>query len=466
MLFPTLAFALFFLLLYPLSWRLAGRDGWRKGGLVAASYLFYGAWDAWFCLLLAGSTLLNHAAAWAIYRQSDPRRRKWTLGGAVAANLAILGYFKYADFFLGSLNELLWGLGLGREIPLLGVIVPVGVSFFTFHGISTLVDLYRGHLAKPAPLLDMLLYISFFPQLVAGPIVRAAHFLPQLQRAPDPRAIPASRALLLIALGLFKKVVIANELGTRLADVTFRDPSLYGALDLWLGLWAYAVQIYCDFSAYSDIAIGIAGLLGYYFPRNFDQPYRSAGPSEFWKRWHISLSSWLRDYLYIPLGGNRGGTWRHYRNLLLTMILGGLWHGANWTFLIWGTIHGLALVGEQALGLRRPWVGWRRALAVLVTFHLVCLAWVFFRSPDLATALAYLAGLVRPGAASLADPFLLALLGLGLIGQFLPPRMMNDLEIRISRWPWALQGLCFGMIVWLIDLLGPRGVAPFIYFQF
>jgi D-alanyl-lipoteichoic acid acyltransferase DltB (MBOAT superfamily) len=278
-----------------------------------------------------------------------------------------------------------------------------------------------------------------------------------------------SMALLLILWGLFKKAIVANYLATDLVDPAFLAPSEYGALDLLLAIYAYAVQIYCDFSAYSDIAIGVAALLGYHFMRNFDQPYRAQSLQEFWRRWHISLSSWLRDYLYIPLGGNRKGKVRTYVNLMITMLLGGIWHGAHWKFVLWGALHGGGLAVERALGLgERPRsTRWGRILATLVIFHFVCFAWIFFRASSMENALAVLSGLARWGEPLLlAKPYLLALITLGIAINFTPRTLLDRLEIKFQRWPLVLQGIAAGLVVVLIETMGGDGVAPFIYFQF
>src|SRR5215211_955575 len=358
MLFPTSGFLLFFLAVAAAMAVLDTRFAAKKAVLVLASYYFYAQWDWRFCLLLASSSALSFAAGWLIAATADRARQRLILGVAVALHLGLLGIFKYFDFFVGSANELAQMLGLQHELPFLEILLPVGISFFTFHGISYVTDVYRGEVAVCRNPLDMALYMSFFPQLVAGPIVRAAYFLPQLAR-PSSEPIPIAPALLLILIGLFKKIIIANYLATGLVDPVFAAPTSYGGPDLLLGVYAYAVQIYCDFSAYSDIAIALAALLGFRFPANFNQPYRAERLREFWQRWHISLSSWLRDYLYKPLGGNRHGRLQTYRNLLLTMLLGGIWHGAAWKFVMWGALHGGGLALERIL---EPWwIGQRPA---------------------------------------------------------------------------------------------------------
>ncbi|MBB6250610.1 MBOAT family O-acyltransferase [Nitrospirillum iridis] len=477
MLFPTLNFGLFFLIVFALAWALVRWPRARVALLSAASYVFYGWWDWRYLFLLAGSTLFNYAAGHVILRQSTPRGAKLAVSLAVAVNLGLLGFFKYADFASHAANDTLTLLGLPVRVGFLDMVVPVGISFFTFHGISYLVDLYRGTLKRPAGLMQLVLYISFFPQLVAGPIVRASHFLPQIGERPEPDDIRATRAYLLILGGLFKKVVVANYLATDLVDAVFMDPDRYGALDLLLATYGYALQIYCDFSAYTDIAIGLAALLGFRFPQNFNQPYRSASLREFWRRWHISLSSWLRDYLYIPLGGNRGGTWNHCRNLMITMLLGGLWHGANWTFVIWGALHGGMLVAEHLVNKVRAltmgeweapaFKGWRRGLAIAATFHFVCFTWIFFRAPTLDLAGRFLAGFGRWTMPPTAiTPLAATLIAGALASQFLPADRLARIEEAVRRLPLAAWGAAVGLAVVLIQACAPDGVAPFIYFQF
>src|SRR6266446_412031 len=373
MLFPTLGFLLFFLVVAAAMTALGTRFAAKKAVLVVASYYFYAQWDWRFCFLLAGSSIVSYLAGRLIGATAERRHQRIILGIAVALHLGLLGVFKYLDFFVLSANNLARLLGLEHELPFIEILLPVGISFFTFHGISYITDVYRGDVAVCRQPIDMLLYMSFFPQLVAGPIVRAAYFLPQLE-VPTTEKIPIATALVLILGGLFKKVVIASYLASELVDPVFAAPTSYGAPDLLLAVYGYAVQIYCDFSAYSDMAIGLAALLGFRFPPNFAQPYRSQRLREFWQRWNISLSFWLRDYLYKPLGGNRCGRIKTYRNLLLTMLLGGLWHGAAWKFIAWGALHGGGLAVERML---EPWLGrWSRspagrAVATVVVFHFV-----------------------------------------------------------------------------------------------
>ena len=470
MLFPTFDFLLFFLVVAAAMVALEERFAAKKLFLVAASYFFYAQWNARFCLLLAVSSAITYIAGRRIGDSDDSRRRRAWLIAAVTAHLSLLGVFKYYDFFVTSANELAHLLGLQHELPFFEIILPVGISFFTFHGISYVTDVYRGDVAVCRRPVDMLLYMSFFPQLVAGPIVRASYFLPQLA-GPAREPIPLAAAFSLILGGLFKKVVIANCLSTGLVDPVFAAPTSYGGPDLVLAAYAYAVQIYCDFSAYSDMAIGIAALLGFRFPPNFAQPYRAQRLREFWQRWHISLSSWLRDYLYKPLGGNRNGRLKTYRNLLLTMLLGGIWHGAGWKFVMWGGLHGGGLCVERLL---EPLIGWRpssragQVAATLIVFHFVCLGWIFFRAEDFEVAWLYLGGIGSGWAAGLqqAQPFTVALILLGLVGQFTPSGLLERMANMLGRLPAWGQGSLAGLAVAAINAVGPAGVAPFIYFRF
>jgi len=470
MLFPTSGFLLFFLAVAAAMAMLEHRFTAKKAMLVAASYFFYAQWDWRFCFLLALSTAISYGGGLLIGATADEARRRLVLGGTVVLHLGILGIFKYLDFLVLSANELARLLALQHEVPFLEILLPVGISFFTFHGISYVTDVYRGDVGVCRSPVDMALYMSFFPQLVAGPIVRAAYFLPQLAR-PSTEPIAIAPALLLILGGLFKKVVVANYLATGLVDPVFAAPTSYGGPDLLLATYGYAVQIYCDFSAYTDMAIALAALCGFRFPINFNQPYRAQRLREFWQRWHISLSSWLRDYLYKPLGGNRHGRLATYRNLLITMLLGGIWHGAAWKFVMWGALHGGGLVVERLL---EPWIGRRasspaaKVIATLAVFHFVCLAWIFFRAEDFELARLYIAGLGSGWRAGLqqAGPAMVALIALGLGMQFTPPDLFDRAAAALERAPvWSL-GAAAGIVVAAINALGPDGIAPFIYFRF
>lgn len=468
MLFPTLAFGVFFLFVYFTSWSLDRENGRRKLFLLLASWFFYAQWDWRFVGLLILSATLNWGVAAAIARSDDDRRRKWLVGLGVAFNLLVLGFFKYYGFFIEQAGELLSQVGWGRDLPLLQVILPVGISFFTFQGISYVVDVHRRKTPVARSLLDVMLLMSFFPHLVAGPIVRASDLLPQFDRTPRLTREMATHGILLIVWGLFKKTVIASELSVHLVDPVFFDPTAYGSLDMIAAVYGYAVQIYCDFSAYSDMAIGIAALLGYSFPRNFDQPYRAGSMQSFWRRWHISLSSWLRDYLYVPLGGGRKGLVSSSLNVFITMVLGGLWHGAAWTFLAWGALHGgvqvVERIGRAAFGDRRVI---HPVLGVLITFHIVCLGWILFRAENFELAMQVLIGLGRWWQPMvMVTPMLLTLIVGGLAMHWLPPRAIEGMAGRLKTAPSLTLALLLGVAFLLVEAVRPDGVAPFIYFQF
>ena len=466
MLFPTIEFAIFFPIVLGLSWLLMPRQPLWKPFIVVASYVFYAAADPRFCLLLGGITVGNQIAAQLIRATSNEQRAKWICGIAVALDLLVLGVFKYYAFFVTDVSDVLDSIALGMPLPLLTIALPIGVSFFTFQAITYVVDVKRGD-AEPASLLDAAIYLSFFPHLVAGPIVRASEFLPQLRTPRDPHRVAVGAGLLLIGLGLVKKVLIADMLAREIVDPVFGVPEAYFAPDALLATLAYATQIYCDFSGYTDIAIGLALLLGFVFPQNFRSPYRATGFRDFWRRWHMTLSRFLRDYLYIPLGGSRGQTrWFTYRNLMITMVLGGLWHGAAWTFVLWGAFHGAMLVSEHALdgrlGRHTPvWLRW------LGTFALVCFGWILFRSPDLDVFWAFLGQFVDWGPATLwSVPVVLAVaVVIGL--QLLPPRPLELLQLRIERLRPIALAVALAAVILVVGATVPsQGVPPFIYFQF
>jgi len=467
MLFPTLTFGLFFLLVYALAWGLKASNEWRKIALLLASWFFYAGWDPRFVALLIASGLLNWGAARLIAAEGRAKARKAWLAVGIAINLTILGFFKYYGFFMEQLEQALHALDWQRDLAIMQVILPVGISFFTFQGMSYVIDVYRRK-AEPASLLDMTLLMSFFPHLVAGPIVRASHLIPQFQRVPELSRGMAATGLSLIVWGLFKKAVIASELATGLVDPVFADPSAFSGIDLAAAAYGYAVQIYCDFSAYSDMAIGLAALLGYRFPHNFNQPYRAASLQDFWRRWHISLSSWLRDYLYVSLGGSRHGLVRLCLALMATMLLGGLWHGASWNFVIWGALHGGVLAGERLWREFRPkpWLPLPHWVRVAATFHIVLLGWIFFRAESFADALAFLGGLGASGAPALLTPLLLALIVLGMSFHHFPPFTIQRVAIRVRAMPALPVGLAAGFLILIVDAMRPEGVAPFIYYQF
>jgi len=475
MLFPTTDFAIFFCLVFLGHWWLNHNARLWKFFMIGASYVFYGWWNWRYVFLLAAVSLITQIAAIAVSHQQQPRRRMMVMGLGVAATIAPLVYFKYYGFFTVNVTNAATSLGLSFAPPLLQVVLPVGVSFYTFMAISYVVDIYRGDF-ELAGWTDLFLYLSFFPHLVAGPIVRPNELIPQLDIRRDPRHIDVVGASWLILGGLFKKVVIANYLAAAIVDPVFGDPARHSSPEAILGIVAYAVQIYCDFSGYTDIAIGVAKLLGFRFPQNFDRPYSARSVQEFWRRWHMTLSRWLRDYLYIPLGGNRRGTVRTYINLMITMLLGGLWHGAAWHFVAWGGLHGLYLAAGHWKQSRRDagtlaeppdtvLVHWLQRLA---TFTLVCIAWTLFRADSVATALTLLGRTVTAwGEPSplITVPVVLAI-GVGLATQFLPHRPAERLKAALSQLRPVPLGISIAVVLFVISTLGPRGVAPFIYFQF
>ena len=473
MLFPTGIFVAFFVLVFAVSWALASRPLAWKGFIVAAGYFFYTFWGWEYALLLAGYTLVNYLLGWAL--ASVHRRRGRLLALAVIVDLAPLVVFKYYSFFAFNLSELAGWSGLGSALPLLQLVVPVGISFTTFRGVGYLVDVYRRD-AEKASLLDLAVFMSFFPYLAAGPITRTSELLPQLTARAVPRKIDASRGLYLIALGLAKKVVIGDFLARNLVDGVFAAPGGYSSLDVVLGIHAYAVQIYCDFSGYTDMAIGIALLLGIVLPVNFDRPYTAASLREFWRRWHMTLSRWLRDYLYIPMGGSRGSAFATYRNVIITMILAGLWHGAGWTFLVWGLLHGVAQAVEHAARARRKKkglepvtpTGWGLAVRRIVTLEYVCLAWIFFRADSIGSAGRVIARTFTAWDVVPSVSWLVVLaIVVGIAFQYLPARVTDWTQGFVSHRPPVVQGLAFGLVLFaIVGLLGAEGVTNFIYIGF
>ena len=468
MLFPTVAFAVFFAVVLPAHWLLRAFPRLWSVGLVVASLVFYGWWDWAYVPLLVGSIVVNDLLGRGIHRartHGAALGHRFLVAAGVVGNLLLLAWFKYAGFFAYNVWNPLPGPDVGGD-GLAAIVLPVGISFFTFQAISYVIDVGRGE-EPAANLLEFAVYLSFFPQLVAGPIVRASELLPQLRQRLDPRYVLVGPGLWLIGAGLFKKVVIASFLADQIVDPVFAVPEAHSGWEVFWGVLGYAVQIYADFSGYTDIAIGVALLLGFRFPQNFDAPYTAASLQDFWRRWHMTLSRWLRDYLYIPLGGNRGGEVATYRNLFLTMVLGGLWHGAAWTFVIWGAIHGTVLGIERRFGTgRASW--WSRGR----TFGIVCVAWVFFRATDVERAVAVLRQVVTGGlehahpGATLVHP-LVPVVVVGMIAlQFVPWATVQRAQHWVAARPLALQGAAAGAALMVIDALGPEGIAPFIYFRF
>jgi alginate O-acetyltransferase complex protein AlgI len=469
--FNSVQYAVFFAVFLVVYWRMGRKP--QNVLLLAASYVFYAAFDYRFLGLLVLSTGLDYYFGLAVDRPGDDRLRRRWLYASLAVNLGILGIFKYYDFFADSASRMLQRAGLDVHPPLLRILLPVGISFYTFHGISYVFDIYRRHIQPTRSLLDYSVFVAFFPQLVAGPIGRAHLQLPQFGRdrkRPDRDRV--EEALALILTGLFKKVVIADGV-SGIVTAGFASPADAGALTLLAAAWGFALQIYGDFSGYTDIARGSAWLLGIDLPENFRQPYLSRSITEFWRRWHISLSNWLRDYLYIPLGGNRGSDLATYRNLILTMLLGGLWHGASWTFVVWGGLHGALLAGDRLRGrdrddAERP-LRWRRDWwRVLVTANLAAALFVIFRATTLGEAIDVFGGIITGRGGWTVEVNTVLVLGTAALAT-----LVLDLAFRRSmgQVPLAgarpeLVGVMAGLLLVLLLVFSGGTPLPFIYFQF
>ncbi|MDH5680723.1 MAG: MBOAT family protein [Spirochaetota bacterium] len=497
MLFPTLDFAVFFIILVlAISWLLRPHEIPWKLFLLASSYFFYGSWDARFLILIIFVTLINYVMAIQISRSDKQSHRNLFLFLALAASLGVLGFFKYYNFFREPLNFLASKVSTGFEIPIIEIILPVGISFFTFQAMSYTIDVFRKQIEvdmSPVGMLDFFVYIAFFPQLVAGPIVRARTFIPQLRDRLVKTVGDNHLALSLILGGLFKKVVLSSYLQNHIVDKVLQTPLNYSPLEILLAIYAFSVQIYCDFSGYSDIAIGVALLMGFRFPDNFNSPYRAVSITDFWRRWHITLSTWLRDYLYIPLGGNRRGRARTYINLMLTMLLGGLWHGASLSFVVWGGLHGLALAvhkfwtdfkEKRNINFSDSWFysGISRFISIIITFHFVSFLWVFFYHKDFSNAIAVFEGLVSFEKVTPAIELYIVIaiafgLSLHFIGDAISRLYMKIQQFFTTGFPFSLHSLTRYLggsfqvlhntiIMIVIIKMSPDIVPPFIYFQF
>ena len=469
MLFPTITFAIFLTIVLFVHTVLLKRPTLWKICMLLASYIFYSWWDWRFLTLIWTSTLVDFWAGNRIENSESIKKKRLYLLLSICTNLGILAYFKYAGFFVDSFVDVMSSLGFDLSVEPLRIILPVGISFYTFQTMSYSIDIYRNNLKPTKSLLDFALFVGFFPQLVAGPIVRAKDFLQQLS-TNNREPIQMGRATKLILGGLFKKIVIADLLATEIVDGVFRNPEGSTGLETLIGIYGYALQIYGDFSGYSDIAIGIALLLGFQFSDNFNQPYRALSLQDFWRRWHISLSSWLRDYLYIGLGGNRKGRLKTYRNLIITMFLGGLWHGAAWTFVAWGLLHGGGLAVERVIDQKSAAKETKklgRFLRGFFTFHLVCAGWVFFRSVDLDRAFEVFAALGNSWTSAPSLNWGIAsVLLIGVVIQTCKVGTFDRFWDHFTTLPAIVQGISVAVAVVGMDLLGPDGVAPFIYFQF
>jgi alginate O-acetyltransferase complex protein AlgI len=505
MLFVEFRFFVFFLVVFAVHWTLRSHTA-RKAWLLGCSHLFYacffigdpvafaanlraGAWEKlpvgwWFPAVLVASTCMDYAVGLGIgAAKSDARRRVWLLL-SLAANLGVLGFFKYYNFFVASAGDFLRWFGLAADDWTLRIFLPYGISFYTFQSMSYSIDVYRRRLAPVRSFLDLAFFIAFFPQLVAGPIVRAMTFLPQVFEKRRWADVDVRGCLVLFFVGFVKKACVSEAVAP-VADEYFAAPQEFSVFGAWIGVLFYAVQIYCDFSGYSDMAIASARLLGYELTLNFSFPYFAAHITEFWRRWHISLSTWLRDYLYIPLGGNRGTTWFTYRNLMLTMLLGGLWHGASWNFVIWGGLHGAALIAHREWSrlTDRAGAGFRVAMAWIgpaLCFYWVCITWVFFRAAPIVdektkrvamtgfesagTVLRSFVFFQPQGARTFSVACLWLFAGLALVHWLCSRGWLSTWWRRLPGWAFAaLLGAGVALALFFIP---PAQYKPFIYFQF
>jgi alginate O-acetyltransferase complex protein AlgI len=471
MVFNTLTFAVFFgivLALHslPLGWTT------RKVNLLLASYLFYAAWNPPFIILLWISTVVDWFAAQALVHAEGPAKRRAWMMLSVVANLGMLLYFKYGTFLLHNFSALMAGLGIDYHPPALDIVLPIGISFYTFATMSYTLDVYLRRATPARSFLDYALFVTFFPHLVAGPIMRPTELVPQFEQERRATANQLRFGLALMTLGLFQKVVLADTLLSNAVERVYDAGHVPGALDAWAGTLAFSGQIFCDFAGYSTTAIGAALCLGFAMSDNFRFPYAAVGFSDFWRRWHITLSSWLRDYLYIPLGGNRHGPAHTHFALMATMLLGGLWHGANWTFVAWGGLHGLYLSAERAL--RNCFAGYRPGPAAtialgLLTWMLVNVTWVFFRAKDFGAAWQMLRGMSGQNgtAKPILDTMFLVVVALVVAGIVISHWLMRKqtLESMLTRAHPTLVAMMWGTMIFAIIISQGTGNA-FIYFQF
>lgn len=474
MLFNSPTFGIFLLIVFSIYWLLQGWLRWQNAFLLAAGCVFYGWWDWRFLGLLAVSTMTDFFVGRAVFDTPDKRVKKSWVALGMTVNLVILGFFKYYNFFVDTAGGLLAALGFDPHLPTLRIVLPVGLSFYTFQSMSYTLDVYRGKFEPTRDLIGFLAFVSFFPQMVAGPIERAGHMLPQFLNPRRFDSVLARDGLRQILWGLFKKIVVADNLAGPV-DVAFSNPEAMASVTLWIGAFFFAMQIYCDFSGYSDIALGLGRLFGFELMRNFRTPYFALTLPEFWQRWHISLSTWFRDYLFIPLGGGRVSTARWCFNILVTFGVSGLWHGANWTFIVWGLMHGAFYLADTAtFGRGDTWAQERAsrparfafgALRYVVTLAVVLAAWVFFRAESMTNALAYLKGMFVSTGTNVqffgaAPRFPLIMLA----AEWLTRHRTHALAI--AGWPRVIRWAVYYGIVFYIFKYGNFQYVPFIYFQF
>lgn len=473
--FTTLPFATLLLVVVTAAWSVRRHRVARNTVLLVASAWFYATWSPRLLVLLWVACVLGFVGGEAVVRARGWRRTA-ALWATNTAFLCLLGAFKYYDFFRVNLAQVAGALGLSAHLPLLDFVLPAGISFYTFQGMAYVIDLHRGRGHRAKSFLDFALFQSFFPQLVAGPICRSHELLPQIE-AGAPEGVPdLSRAVSLLASGVFKKVVVATWLQTHLVDSAFAAPENHSSVELLLALYAYSMQVYADFSGYTDIALGAGLLLGFRLPENFARPYAATSIGEYWRRWHMTFSRWLRDYIYFPLGGSHVPRPRAYFNLFLTFLLGGLWHGARWGFLVWGAIHGIALVVQKATrDLRRdrggdpdaPWPVPLVFLSWLVTFHVCVFARLFFRAGDLEPAGRYLEGLVALTVRGLGiDPMVVVLCAAVMAMNLFGHRMREGFISLHERVPAFGRPAVWMAVAAAVLALQPGGVPPYIYLRF
>jgi alginate O-acetyltransferase complex protein AlgI len=437
--------------------------------IIAFSYYFYYKSSGSYVLLLLLSTMVNFYLAILMNEKEKPSARKYILILALVFNIGMLGYFKYTNFLIDIFNKLSYS-----HFDFTNIFLPIGISFFTFQILSYIIEIYRGNLKPLTNFGEFAFFVSFFPTILAGPIVRPKVLIPQIRNPIVLSREDISRAVFLIAAGLFKKAIISDYISLNYVDRIFDNPSLYSGFENLMGAYGYTLQIYCDFSGYSDVAIGIALLMGFRLMDNFNLPYRSASLTEFWRRWHISLSTWLRDYLYIPLGGNRKGKIRQYINLFITMLIGGLWHGASLKFIVWGGMHGSMLAVEKMIS---PYTQkqndklWKIG-GMIFTFHFVTLCWIFFRADTFNTAIQVLTQIVTKFNPQIALEVITAykpvflLFMIGYLLHFLPISITQKAQLAVSKSPSFVQALILVAVIWLIIQTKSANIQPFIYFQF
>lgn len=437
--------------------------------LTLFSFFFYYKTSGFYFSVLAASAVWNYYAGALIHRSRSPSKRRSILAAGLIVGFAPLLYFKYAGFFLSILDD----LG-ARPFDVSDIFLPLGISFYTFQAAGYLIDVYRKDTKPAGSLLEFTFFTSYFPRLLAGPITRAGEFLPQISGRTNAGTDPTGRAVFLIMSGLFKKMVIADYISANFVDRVFENPLQYSGVENLCAVYGYALQIYADFSGYTDLAIGISLLVGFTLPDNFRSPYRSTNITEFWRRWHMSLSFWFRDYLYIPLGGNKKGVFRQCVNIMITMLLCGLWHGGSWTFVMWGCLHGLGLVAHRLFRLYMPHRGTfpGKAISAIITFHFVCFCWIFFRADSFATALHVISqagnifdlGLVTAFIAGYTN--VVALICAGYIAHFLPVRFKRQAASAVMVMPLPAQSVLLAFSIWIALQVRLTDIQPFIYLKF